>query len=170
MSEFTKRYLDFCKPFIASIKGVYTTMLNNELNHGRPEIKKHNKTYGEYSAIMGINGVFDNEGQTKNFKGSLILSWGMDAYLKVASEMLMEEYTEFSDEINDVGLEICNICMGNAKKELNKQGYKIEMSTPTLVMGKDVELKTQKSVISIVTPMTSEIGEVHVELNYEDFE
>ena len=170
MSNFNKRYLEFCKPFIASIKGVYSTMLNNELTHGRPEIKKHNMTYGEYSALMGINGVFDSEGKTKKFKGNLIISWGMDSYLKVASEMLMEEYEAFSEEIEDVGLEICNIVMGNAKKELSNQGYKIEMSTPTLIMGKDVELKTEKNVIAIITPMESAIGSVHVELNYEDFE
>ena len=169
MNQFNKRYLEFCRPFIEAIKEVYLTMMSTELKPSAPSIKEGAKSFGDYSSIMGINGTFNGEGETRKFKGSLVISWPSDTYLKTAGAMLMEEYTEFTDEIADVGMEIANITMGNSKKVLAEQGYVIEMSIPTSVRGKEHELKSQDGVITIVTPLESELGSLYVELNYEDF-
>lgn len=82
--------------------------------------------------------------------------------------MLMEEFSELSEEIADVGMEICNMTMGNAKKVLAQKGYNIEMSIPTCVKGKDHEISVQEGVITIATPLVSKHGGFSVELNYQD--
>lgn len=170
MNEFNKRYLDFCKPFIDAIKEVYATMMDAEITPDKPGIKTGRKSYGDFSAIMGINGKLEIGNEKKNFKGTLVLSWPEDVYLKSAGAMLMEEFTEYSDEIADVGLEICNITMGNAKKVLSEQGFFVEMSIPTSVKGKDHEIMAQDGVVTIATPLSCKLGVFSVELSYEDFE
>lgn len=170
MSEFNKRYLDFCKAFIEAIKEVYSTMMSTEINPDKPTFKEGKKSYGDYSAIMGINGTYEGPEINKKFKGSLVLSWPEETYLKSASAMLMEEFTEFNDEISDVGMEVANITMGNAKKILNELGYFIEMSIPTSVHGKNHEMKAQDKVVTITTPLKSDFGTFYIELSYEDYE
>lgn len=170
MNEFNKRYLDFCKPFINAIKDVYSTMMSTEISHGAPSIKKSNQSSGDYSAIMGINGTYVNGDTKKGFKGALVLSWPEECYIKSAGAMLMEDFTEFCDEIADVGMEVCNITMGNAKKHLAEEGYLIEMSIPTSVKGKNHQFKAQDGVVTIVTPLECSFGKLFIELNYEDFD
>jgi chemotaxis protein CheX len=170
MTDFNQRYLVFCKPFIEAIKEVYSTMLMTELAPAAPVIKEGSVSNGDYSSIMGINGSYEGEGLKKKFKGTLVLSWPEEVYLNTASAMLMEDFTEITEEIADVGMEICNITMGNAKKVLSELGYYIEMSIPTSVRGRDHELKPQKGITTIVTPLDSKLGKFFVELTYEDFE
>jgi len=170
MNEFNKRYLDFCKPFINAIREVYSTMMSTELNPGPPNIKHGSISHGEFSSIMGINGVYESPKEKKGFRGSLALSWPEQVYIKSAGAMLMEEFSEYNEEIADVGMEICNITMGNAKKHLSQEGYLIEMSIPTSVKGKDHEIRAQDGVVTIATPLESELGTFWIELSYEDYE
>lgn len=170
MNDFNKRYLEFCKPFIDAIKEVYSTMMSVELKPEKPMIKEGKTSYGDYSSIMGINGSYEGPAGNKKFKGSLVLSWPEGVYLKSASAMLMEDFPEFTDEIADVGMEVCNITMGNAKKMLSELGYLIEMSIPTSISGKGHEIKAQDGVVTITTPLVSEIGTFYIELTYEDYE
>lgn len=170
MNDFNKRYLDFCKPFIDAIQEVYSTMMSIELAPDKPNFKEGKKSYGYISSIMGINGKYEGPGVQKKFKGSLVLSWPEECYLKSASAMLMEEFTEMNDEIFDVGMEIANITMGNAKKILAEKGYLIEMSIPTSVSGKGHEIKAQDKVVTITTPLQGEFGTFYIELSYEDYE
>ena len=168
MSDFKKRYIEFCGPFIEAIKEIYETMMSSEITAGSPSVKKSSDSLGDYSSLMGISGVFKGTDVEKKFKGNLIISW-KDVYLKTASAMLMEEYTEVTDEISDVGMEIANITMGNAKKFLVEKGYHIEMSIPTSVSGKNHKLKVLEGVTTIMTPLKCSLGEFYIELNYEDY-
>ena len=170
MNDFNKRYIDFCKPFLDALKDVYSTMMSAELSAGSPTIDEEVKLVGDVSAMMGISGILEKDGQKKQFKGNLFISWPMDCYLKTASAMLMEEHKEFNEEIADVGMEICNITMGNAKSILNNDGYFIDMSIPTSLKGKEMEYKVQEGLQTIVTPMESSLGLIYVGLNYKDFE
>lgn len=170
MDKFENRYLEFCKQFVESVKDVFSTMLMVELNHGQPQIQSKNSTIGDITGIMGMNGVYKGTDDSHNidFKGSFFISWPTSTYLGAAGAMLGETYTEITDEIEDVGLEICNIAMGGAKQKLNPMGYKIEMAIPNMVSGTGHEIKADKDAITIVVPMKSELGEFFLGLNYKE--
>ena len=171
MKSFQERYLEFCKPFVDGLKNVYSTMVFTELHHGTPMLKQNSSQLSDYSSVMGINGKYEEEGHPAiNFKGSLVISWPMETYIKTASKMLMEDYTEFNDEIHDVGMEIANITMGNAKKIVNPLGYKIEMSVPNCVVGNQHAVESERGTVTIVIPMESELGYFFMEINYKDSE
>ncbi len=168
MDKFNERYLDFCKPFIEALKDVYSTMIGVEVTAGKPTIKLGRASFGDYSAIMGINGHLENDPEKKRFNGSLVLSWPEEVYLKTSGGMLMEDFTEYCDDIADVGLEICNITMGSAKETLCGEGFLIDMSIPTSVKGKDHEISAQDGVTTIATPLTCDFGTFSVELSYQE--
>ncbi len=165
--EFKKLYIDFSKPFIDSIKGIYKTMIMTEVTPAKPILKESNKSLGDYSAIMGITGEVDIDGGKKPFKGTLVISWPNGSYLKTSSKMLGTEYTEMNDDINDLGMEICNMTMGGAKNLLAEKGFSVELSIPTAIQGKDHVLHVEEKVITVVTPFDSEVGQFFVELNFD---
>lgn len=168
MDDFNKRYLDFCKPFIDSIINVYETMMSTQLKASKPVLNDGSKQIGDISSMMGISGIYEGGDEKRKFKGNLVISWSMDTYVKTAGAMLMEEYTEYSDEIADVGMEICNITMGGAKSVLEKIGFHIEMSIPTSMRGKELEYKPPEGIVTISTTLDSSLGPIIIALNYED--
>lgn len=143
-------------------------MMQTEIQNQSPEIKKTPVSRGFYSAIIGMNGKLEDGENQVSFKGSMSVTWEHDCYLKSSSKMLMEEYTELNDEIRDAGAEVVNIIMGKAKTVLAEQGYKIDMSTPTVVIGHDHELQYQKDVTTVTTPFESELGMFWLEIGYRD--
>lgn len=158
------RFLEFSKPFIEAAKNVYETMVFSKLDPEKPAIKKDATSRGDVSAVIGINGVINKNGGNQRFKGMLVLSWSYETYFKVATSMLMEEFHSYSEEIADVGGEICNMIMGNAKRVLSENGYAIEMAIPSMIEGKDHTIKYPQGTTVVMIPMKSAHGVMYMEL------
>ena len=163
-----QRFIQFSKPFIDALKETFSMMVQTDVTTHSPQIKSTPVAKGDISAVIGMNGTIESDGVEKDFKGLMVISWPEDLYVKLASRMLFEEYTEYCDEISDSGAEICNIVMGNAKGGLNPLGFKIDMATPTTVRGQQHEIKypTKSTVIAIT--IGCDIGEFTLELCYQE--
>lgn len=76
--------------------------------------------------------------------GNMMVQVTEDFAAVMTAEMLGMEVDEIEgeDEIKDVILEVCNIVAGNLKSTLNDSGLSCVMSTPTLTMGKNFDIKT----------------------------
>jgi chemotaxis protein CheX len=98
----------------------------------------------------------------------LVISWPYETYFKVASAMLMEEYTEYSDEISDVGGEISNMIMGNAKRTLSEMGYTSNMAIPSIIEGQNHSLKYPTGTTVILIPINSAHGQFFMEVCYRE--
>lgn len=168
MSDFNKRYLDFCGPFVTSLKEVYKVMAQADLEHEKPIIRKDEKVNAFYSSIIAISGTFSNGDGEQEYKGTMSISWTKESYLGLASSMMMEEFADFNDEIKDLGMEIANMTVGSAKKVLKPKGYSIEMSIPTSVIGEEHHVDVKKDVVTIVIPLKSTHGDLYMEVNYSD--
>ncbi len=163
-------FLEFSKPFISAAKNVFETMVFTKLDAQKPQIKKDNLSKGDVSAVLGISGEIDKDGEKKVYKGMLVISFPFDTYFKVASAMLMDTFTEFNDEIADVGGEICNMVMGNAKRDLNTMGYTSNMAIPSMISGKDHSIKYPEGTTVILIPISSAHGPMFIELCYSESE
>jgi len=161
-------FVQFSKPFLDALTETFDMMLQTTATAHSPKIKKGNKARGEISAMIGMNGTVTKDGNTKDFKGILALSWPEELYIKLAGRMLNEEYTEYCDDIADSGAEICNIVMGNAKGGLSKFGYSIEMATPTTVRGVDHEIKYPEKTTVIEIEISCDLGTFALNLCYEE--
>ena len=161
-------FLEFSKPFLDSLKETFQMMIQTEIKPHTPVFKKDGVAKGDISAMIGMNGLVEREGVEKTFKGLLVISFAEEVYVKMASRMLMEEFTEYNDENGDAGSEIANIVMGNAKKGLTPQGYKIDMATPSTVRGKSHELKYPSKTTVIEIEIKTDIGSFSLEICYQE--
>ncbi len=161
-------FLEFSKPFIEAAKNVFETMVFTKLEPGKPVVKKDSTSKGDVSAVLGLNGVVNKDGNEKNYRAMLVMSFPYDTYLKVAGAMLMEEYTEFNEEIRDVGGEITNMIMGNAKRELGAMGYTSNMAIPSIIEGPEHTIKYPDATAVILIPIKCAHGEMFIELCYAE--
>lgn len=166
MNDFNARYLEFCTPLVNALKEVYGTMANSELKPEKPLLVREAIKDAFYSAIISLNGKYHSPDGIIPFYATMSLTWNKECYLALASEMLMEEFEEFEDDIKDMGMEIANMTVGGAKKILRPKGFEIEMSIPTCVVGSAHRLDVRKGVVTIAVPMLGDQGKMMLELNY----
>ena len=159
-------FLTFSKPFIDAAKNVFETMVFTKLDPQKPVVKTDSLSKGDISAILGLNGEVEVNGETKAYKAMLVISWPYDTYFKVASAMLMDTFVEYNDEIADVGGEICNMIMGNAKRDLATQGYTSNMAIPSMIEGANHKVNYPAGTTVILIPIKSAHGEMYIEICY----
>lgn len=163
-------FLDFSKPFIDAAKNVFETMVFTKLEPGKPQIKKGNLSRGDVSAVLGLSGTLNRGTGEKTYRAMLVISFPYSTYLKVASAMLMDNFTEFNEEIRDVGGEICNMIMGNAKRDLSGLGYTTNMAIPSIIEGPNHSIKYPENTTVVLIPINSAHGEMYLELCYAEGE
>jgi chemotaxis protein CheX len=168
MTEASSNFVQFSKPFLDALKETFELMVQTELKPHSPKIKESNVAKGDITAIIGMNGDLEKDGETKEFKGLLAISWKEDVYIKFASRMLMDDYKEYCEEISDSGAEVVNIVMGNAKSGLAPLGFKIGMATPTTIRGTNHEIKYPPKTTVIEITIDSDLGPFSLELCYQE--
>jgi len=161
-------FIEFSKPFIDAAKNVYETMIFSKLEPQKPVLKSDNISRGDVSAVLGLTGIIIRDEKKIPYKGMLVLSWPYETYFKIASAMLMETFTSYSPEIADLGGEISNMIMGNAKRELSQMGYSTNMAIPSIIEGKDHTIKYPLGTTIIMMPMSSAHGPMFMELCYRE--
>lgn len=161
-------FLEFSKPFIDAAKNVFETMVFTKLEPGKPQVKKGTLSRGDVSAVLGLSGTVNKDGFERTYRAMLVISFPYESYIKVASAMLMENYTAFNEEIRDVGGEICNMVMGNAKRDLSVLGYTTNMAIPSIIEGKDHSIKYPENTTVVLIPMNSAHGPMYLELCYAE--
>lgn len=161
-----KRFIEFSKPFIDAAKNVFETMIFTKLEPQKPSIKEGNRSQGDVSSVLGLSGEYENGDVKTPYKAMLVIAFPYDTYIRTASAMLMEEYTEYNDEIADVGGEICNMIMGNAKRDLKEMGYTTNMAIPSMVEGKNHSIHYPSKTTVVLIPIETDHGPLFIELCY----
>lgn len=163
-------FVEFSKPFILAAKKVFETMVFTKLEPQKPEIKNDKIAPGDITAILGLNGEVEKNGVKVIYKAMLVMSFPYETYFKIAGAMLGETYTSFVPDIHDVGGEITNMVMGNAKAELQTMGYSTNMAIPSSVEGNKVTLSYPAGTRVVLIPMNSDHGQFFIELCYKEGE
>lgn len=126
-SKTQKLDVEFINPFIEATLEVLDVMANVKAEKDFLFLKEESNALGDITGIITIN--------SEKKLGSMSISFTEAVYLKVMSSMLCEEVTEINDENKDGIAELCNQIFGNAKASLNKLGYYLDMTIPTVVAG-----------------------------------
>ena len=152
---------EFINPFLNSTKNVLETMCQTKVKAGKPTLKDNSLTYGEVTGIIGM--------ASQSITGNMILSFSENCILHIVASMLMEEAkSEVDDEIVDAVGELTNMICGGAKAQLAKLDYKFDLATPTMVVGKEVEISYYSDAPTLVIPFTTDHGEFVIEANLAD--
>lgn len=163
-------FIEFSKPFIDAAKNIFETMVFSKLEAQKPIIKNDSISRGDISAVLGLSGEVDKNGAKCQYKAMLVISFPYETYFKVASAMLGETYTSYVPDIHDLGGEIVNMVVGNAKRELKNMGYTSNMAIPSMVEGKSHSIKYPAGTHVVLIPFNSSNGELFMELCYTEVE
>lgn len=154
-------YLKFSKPFLDATHSVFESIISTSIRIGKPEIKRGSLTSFDINSITAVTGFFN---ETEKYSAQLVFSWPQETYVKIASAMLMEEYREFTEEIEDIGNEISNIIIGNAKRSLVEFGYTTSMAIPSMIKGEGHLLSYPKNTTVIFFPVHCSHGDFIMEI------
>lgn len=149
---------ELINPFLNAAKNVIETMAQTKVKAGKPHLKDNKLAFGEVTGVIGMS--------SENITGSMIVSFSGPAILNIVANMLMEEpRPKIDDEVVDAVGEITNMICGGAKAELAKIDHKFDLATPTMVVGKGVEISNYSSSPTVVIPFETDNGGFVVEAN-----
>lgn len=163
-------FIEFSKPFIDAAKNVFETMVFTKLETQKPIIKSDQVSKGDISAVLGLSGEMEKNGNRCQYKAMLVISFPYETYFKAASAMLGETYTSYVPDIHDLGGEIVNMIMGNAKRDLKAMGYSSNMAIPSMIEGKNHTIKYPSGTNVVLIPFNSVHGPIFMELCYSEIE
>ena len=159
-------FIDFSKPFVEATKNIFNTMVFCKIEAQKPAIKADALSKGDITAVLGLSGELAKNGKTVPYKAMLVLSFPYATYLKIASAMLGETYTDYHEDIRDLGGEMVNMIMGNAKRDLKTLGFSSNMAIPSMIEGKDHNIRYPAGTTVILIPFESPVGPFYMELCY----
>ena len=143
---------ELINPFLHATKNVLETMCQLPVQAQKPHLKDNTVCYGEVTGIIGMT--------SEKASGCMIVSFSENCILQVVANMLMEQPKEkVDDDIVDAVGELTNMICGGAKAQLAKLDYKFDLATPTMIVGKGVEISYHSDAPTIVIPFTSEHGD-----------
>lgn len=149
---------ELINPFLNATKNVLETMAQTKVTPKKPHLKEGSASYGEVTGIIGMT--------SDEITGCMIVSFSEKCILKIVANMLMEDLrAKIDDEVVDAVGEITNMICGGAKAELAKVDHKFNLATPTMVVGKGVEISYYSEAPTIVIPFETADGPFVVEAN-----
>lgn len=159
-------FIEFSKPFVDAAKNIFNTMVFCKIEPTKPAIKTDTMSKGDVTAVLGLSGELEKNGKTQPYKAMLVISFPYETYFRVASAMLGETYTEFHPDIRDLGGEIVNMIMGNAKRDLKTLGYSSNMAIPSMIEGKDHNIRYPSGTTVVLIPFETPLGQMYMEICY----
>ena len=145
--------VEYINPFIGALKNTFGTMLGREVERGEIYLKDDNSPKYQISGVIGLSG---------KAVGTVVMSLSRDVALQAASTMLMTEATELDDDVLDAVGELTNMVAGGAKAELEE--YKLTVSLPNVITGRDHDVHFPSHVTPICVPFTSDWGPLSLEV------
>ncbi len=139
---------EYVNPFLEAASAVFKSILNVDLRRGKLVIKESPIPSMNVSIIIGITG---------GVTGEVVYSMEFNMVQKIAGILapgLSDE--QLKSEYKDIVGELANMITGNAMNLFATTGKQIEITTPTVVEGKEVQITMIKQTtlgINLYSPM-----------------
>jgi chemotaxis protein CheX len=151
----------FFKPFIDGTRNTLKIQCKVNANPGKPFLKKNGpKVVFDIAGVIGLT--------SSVFTGSIALCFPKAVFLALMSNMLGEQFTDITDDMQDGAAELLNMIFGQAKRVLNDANCDIAKALPTVVKGTNIETQHLSNKPVIVIPFETEAGIFHVEIASEE--
>ncbi len=139
---------EYVNPFLEAASAVFKSVMNVDLRRGKMIIKENPEPSHDVAIIIGITG---------SISGEVVYSMGYSMVTKIA-EILAPGLTEeqLKSEYKDIVGELANMITGNAMNLFAYSGKQIDITTPTVINGKDftITLVQQTTLgINLYSPM-----------------
>lgn len=145
---------DHINPFLSAITSVFQKVLACPLTRGQPYLKNRSQPSHHVSGIIGLTG---------KAVGTVVLSFDRDVAIKAAEALLHERLEDINADVVDMIGELTNMVAGAAKAQL--ECYDMNVSLPSVIVGKNHVVQFPSSVTPICVPYTSAWGPVTLEVS-----
>ncbi|MBP5160273.1 MAG: chemotaxis protein CheX [Lachnospiraceae bacterium] len=145
--------VEYINPILAASVSVMRDACHITATIGKPALKPAIFDENAFLILMGITG---------EMKGQVILNFGSDAALDIASRMCMMQLPELSDLAQSAICELCNMILGNAATLFSVKNINIDITPPTICQG-NVEFTNIYSA-NIQIPVSYESGTVEINI------
>ena len=149
----------YINPFIESTARSLDMMAGIQAEKIGLSVKEDLITTYDITSIIGMTG---------ETSGSIIISFPATLACKIASNMLMEDIHEMNQAVQDAIGEIGNIVVGDARRLLIQEGFQLNISIPTVVMGKGHLISRSGDVPCIAIPFKTEFGDFEVNVGLRE--
>ncbi len=149
----------FVNPFIESTLRSLEMMAGITAEKAGLSVKEDLITTYDISSIIGLTG---------ETSGSIIISMPTMLACKIASNMLMEDIRNLTKSVEDAIGEIGNIVVGDARRSLIQDGYQLNISIPTVVVGAGHKISRSGDIPCIAIPFTTDFGNFEVNVGLQD--
>ncbi|EJO5346822.1 chemotaxis protein CheX [Clostridium botulinum] len=125
-----------------------------------PQVGFSNVTRGEVNLKNNVEslGILINLGIVGDIKGNIIYNMDVESGKKIASKMMMGLPVEELNEMAQSALsELSNMLTANASINFSNIGVNVNISTPTLMYGQDINIKLNTDKILNIKILADDI-------------
>jgi len=151
--------VEYINPFIESVYGLFSTMMESEVQRGEIGVSAGASNPRDMVAIIGLSGPA---------RGTVALSFPSGTALRMVSRLLGSETRVVDESVSDGVAEIVSIVAGNAKARLTQDGgTPIDLSLPAVLRGNDFSVQYPSQSVWLEVPFTSDLGPFCLRVTFE---
>ncbi len=144
--------VEYINPFVESAFNILKEVLNTDIKRGELYLKSTSQPVLGVATIVGLAG---------DVEGRVLLDMTMETALGIASEMNMEKLEKFDDIGKATITELANMITGQAITKLHEQGFKFDLTPPSLLTGNDMVI-SDSGVEALIVPIDLSYGKLEI--------
>lgn len=156
-STMTGLRVEFINPFISAVIQTFEVMVGTKVERSVPTLKSSSQALYPISGIIGLTGAMS---------GTAVLTMSEAVALRIASVVLMSEYTKICPDVMDAVGELTNVIAGHAKSQLAE--YKLSLSLPNVIHCDNAIIRFPEKSRPITIPFGTQWGPVAVEIGFAE--
>lgn len=146
--------IEFVNAFVAAAYLVLESLGDQNIEKGKLSLRDSPVKGYDMNVILGVTG---------EVQGQVFYSLNEDTGRAMASVMLGMPVEKFDEVSLSAIAEFGNMVTGNAASDLGNNGFKCDITPPTLVSGKDISVSFKGNRF-LVVPLITKFGEVVVNM------
>lgn len=154
--------VEYINPFIEASRSVLKDIIDYNVQLGKVYVRNSSFSADEILIIIGLTG---------KMRGQVMISMSKSTMLDIASKMMLKMIGQGVDEINELAIsaisELSNMILGNASTILSKKGICIDISPPSMLIGKAMEISSKDKTICIPLTVNND-GLIEINVSTEE--
>lgn len=153
--------VEYINPFISVSVNLMKMVCNETASRGKVFIKNSTFASDNVVIIIGVAG---------EIKGQVFFSMNNITACNIASTMMFgTEVKELDDMAKSAIAELGNMIMGNVSTEFFNNGIKIDITPPTVLVGKDMALSTRGLKTICIPLLLEKLGKIEIDVTLTEY-
>ena len=144
----------FLNPFVEAAVEVMKAEVGVEISRGELNVQKTAMTTDDVTVLIHLVG---------QVYGVVMYGMPVETGLNFVSQIMGQKFKEFDSLAQSGVAELGNVITGRATIKFAEAGFKANISPPTIISGKGIQISTL-DFPRIVVPLNSELGDLTVHL------